>query len=132
MKTRQGLRALGTIGFLLLVGCGDPIVGDWEAEEESFGCGTDDFSVEDDLTGKGTLHVVNTEGACLACDFDLELENTGDGQYEGTVEMEECSCNGDDKFDVECDIADDGESLDCKITGSDCFPEEEMEFDKDN
>lgn len=135
MKTSMTRPAFVSLSAALVVaagGCADPIIGDWEAEEESFGCGTDDFSVEDDLSGKGTLHVVNTEGACLACDFDLELESKGDGQYEGTIEMDECSCNGDKKFDVECDLADSGESMDCKITGSDCFPEDDLEFDKDN
>jgi len=114
----------------MLVGCKDPVVGKWEGENAG-SCGRDDFEVEDDLTGSGTTNVPNTDGDCLSCDFDLELENDGDGdgEYSGELEFDTCECNGDKKFDVECEIDSDGQGMTCTVD-SPCLGEQDFEKDE--
>jgi len=119
---------LACLGLSMLVGCKDPVVGKWEGENAG-SCGRDDFEVEDDLTGSGTTNVPNTQGDCLSCDFDLELENDGDGEYSGELEFETCECNGDKKFDVECEIDSDGQGMTCTVD-SPCLGEQDFEKDE--
>jgi hypothetical protein len=103
--------ALGALMSAGLVGCEDPIVGDWEG---SNGCGDAEFTIEDnELTGDGSFQVPDTTGSCITCDFDVEFDDPEDGSYDGTVELSNCNCGGATKLDVECDIDDD--SLDCTL-----------------
>jgi hypothetical protein len=114
------------------VGCTDPAVGDWEA---STPCGDSEFTIDDEdgLAGDGTLRLADGVGNCIACDFDVELDDPDDGKYEGTVELKNdgspgsCTCGPSQltKLDVECDINDDGDALDCSL---ECVGDEE--FDK--
>ncbi len=121
---REWTLLLGVCG---LVGCADPIIGEWEARDN--GCGRNKFEVDDELKGDGSLYLLGAFGECLKCDFDLTVESKGGGDYNAEVEFDTCACNGDSSFDADCELNDAGDELTCSID-SVCFPEDE-EFDKE-
>jgi hypothetical protein len=121
------------LSLLLATGCSDPIIDYWVAKDnelEDYGCTRNTFNVTEDLTGDGQLTVLDEEGDCLICSFTLEVESRGDGAYEGTIEMEECTCDGEDELDIECDLSEDEETVDCAIVDSPCFSDDGMEFER--
>jgi hypothetical protein len=110
---------LSSIAALMMIGCQDPAVGDWEAEEQS-ACGTrSDFTVDDELGVDGTIIIEDSgQGGCLSCDFKGDAENVGDDRYEVDIDFENCDCVGDTSATAECDLRDD--TMSCKLDFDAC------------
>ncbi len=109
------------VSALFLTGCTDPIVGDWEADNE---CGDSELTAYDDGTGDG-FSWMYAGGGCTKCKFEFDWEAKGDGDYDAEMEFDECNCNGERKGDAECDMNDDEDEMDCELTVGSC------DFDKE-
>jgi hypothetical protein len=107
------LRRTALMLALGAVGCSEPLIGSWQGEERN-ACGQyDDFSVDDELTGSGSLWLPTSAGECTECSFELEMEAKGKGTYEGALDSANCACDGVTTADVRCTLKDD--ELDCAI-----------------
>jgi hypothetical protein len=109
---RTALLTLATsIGTLALIGCGDPLSGEWEHVDSS----DVDLEIEasdDGWEGEGHLWVCAGED-CWLCPIELEITEDGDRyEVEGRF-THECSDIG--SFDgVECELEGDDE-LECEL-----------------
>lgn len=113
---------------LVLAGCSDAIIGDWEAVDKN-DCGKrSSFEVDDDLKVSGTIWIEDAVNlVCLECDFEGEVENLGDDEYEADIKFDTCACNGDRKATAECTLDDD--KLDCELDFGACGTVDD-EFEK--
>ncbi len=97
------------IGLLVLAGCSDPLVGEWESEN-AIACATGServrFTVDDDLLGEG--------GYC-ACTFDFTADPRGGEVYRIDINFDGPCFVSDGKYD--CDLERDGERFDCGSLG---------------
>lgn len=106
---------------VLLVGCADPMVGSWEAKDRNQCNERDEFDVDDELKGSGSLWGVNTAGACTLCKFDVELDDDGGDSYSGELDFDTCECAGDRTANVDCQVNDDGDEVECDIDWGGCL-----------
>lgn len=100
------------LSAMALVGCDNDLVGDWESDGELTGCGNGgEFTIEDnDLKGDGKLTL--TDGvSCFSCDFDIEAEDKGDGDYTLDIEFTTCTINNSRTVSLDC--AYDNDAIDC-------------------
>ncbi len=93
----------------ILGGCVDPIVGEWESEQElvyqGVPIGRITLDIDDELEGDGSTSQV-------ACSFDVEVSDEGDDKYE--IEWDLSSC-GLQTQTHDCELDDD--TLECDLTG---------------
>jgi hypothetical protein len=121
------LNKLYSLSFVLasavaLTGCTDPIVGDWEADND---CGDSEMTANDDGTGDGEIWMVTGAG-CTLCKFEFDWEEAGDGKYDAELEFDECHCDGEKKGDADCTMNDAEDEMDCDLTIGICdFDEQE-------
>jgi len=108
----KGLRSLGLVGLLAVVGCADPVIGRWECDQDDV-CGDIEFEIKDDLTGDGD-GTFNDGVNTFNCNFDVDATNTGDSNYDMEVTFTG-SCSGADKVDDNCRLSDG--ILDCDDFG---------------
>jgi hypothetical protein len=99
---------------MLMLGCSDPIIGDWE-QQNSLCDGSGEFTVDDDLGAEGTLYLPDGTGSCLACTFDGDVTNEDHNEYSADITFHDCSCQGNDSADADCLMSDDDAYLDCTL-----------------
>lgn len=97
-------------------GCTDPIVGSWEATDPpDYTCSGRPFEatmdIDDNLEGEGKMHVVLDSDTCGEFDFELEITDKGDGDYEFEVTLDGLTVDGSSKIEVDCELDDD--ELEC-------------------
>lgn len=127
MQALKGI--LLSVGVVSLVGCADPLEGNWEAKDDS----DVDLEMEasdDGYRGDGHIYAcvdVDGESYCVLCPFEFEAEESGDREWEVSGEFTgECSDFGE--FDgIECELNDAGDELECKIPGGGS-----IEYEKDS
>jgi hypothetical protein len=111
--------------LLTAVGCVDPLIGNWRAEDRN-DCGEkDEIAVFDDLTGDGALWAF-TQNGCIRCKFDFDATSRGDGRYDVDLDFDECHCDGDQSATADCRLKNGNDTLDCEIdwrssTGAVCL-----------
>ncbi len=114
------------VSALALTGCTDPMVGDWESDND---CGDSELTADDDGTGDGYVYMATMSNPCTKCDFDFDWEEKGDGDYDIEIEFDACNCGDVTKGDVECNMNDDEDEMDCELTLGTC-PSDEAEWKK--
>jgi hypothetical protein len=114
-----GLRVLVVAGMFGLAGCGDPLSGEWEAKDD----GDVDLDIrasDDGWEGDGHIPVcyeAEGETYCFLCPIDFEVTESGDRSYDVEGEFTG-DCGELGKFeDVECELNDEGDELDCDLPG---------------
>jgi hypothetical protein len=134
MKKFLGLCAVA----LTLTACAaDPVVGDWEDEDNSSGY-QDELVVFDGGTGERTLEIRDSsEGVSVIIEikWDIEWEESGDGEYDAEIDCDDATVriNGelygsgcsevssllemDLDDETECQVNDAGDEMDCEMEG---------------
>jgi hypothetical protein len=110
-------------GACFLVGCGDPIVGEWELDSGSTAT-QEDWTIEGDETGEFEA-TYNISGTDVDVDGDIEWSNEGDGEYEVELKCKSISaglsCSQVSTSKLDCEINDAGDELECSIGTGDKF-----------
>ncbi len=109
------------VAAVLGTGCTDPIVGSWEGKDRNACNERDEFEIDDELKGEGSLWGLDQGGNCTRCDFEVTLEDEGNDTYEGELDFENCECAGDRTADVECKLNDTADEVDCEIAWGACL-----------
>lgn len=95
-----------------LVGCTDPIVGDWEGDGGGVSL-DNELSLYDDGTGEATIYYsFEGDSSVYHTEFEISWRAAASGDYE--LEME---CDGtcaDENFTMECEMNDAEDKMDCE------------------
>ena len=116
-------------GMLLWAGCSNPLEGDWRGDNP-YGCGRDEFTADGDMSGDGTVYLVNGSGYCIDCRFDFDAKERSGGRYAFDIQFAECNCDGNRRASAECDMNDSGDRLECMLEWGLCSPNDSERFDK--
>jgi hypothetical protein len=119
VKSNVSLAVLA-LSALAMIGCSDPIIGDWREVDSD--CGDlGKFTVDDDLNVDGTLYVDDGSG-CSPCTFDGTIEDKDDGKYLAEVTFDTCRCLLDNAASgkADCTMNDDEDRLSCDLTVGSC------------
>ncbi len=101
---------------VVLVGCGDPLIGEWEGRTSSFG--STDVEIEIEAKGEGS---VTAKEPGYRYKGDLEWEKTEKREYEIEEECSSITSGGldeactDEKNTWHCDLEDDKDKLECTL-----------------
>jgi hypothetical protein len=105
-----------------LVGCGDPVVGDWSGMIEAEGSEiTVDATFDGDGTGTMTMEV-SANGITVEIDFETEWEKTSKGEYEieatcvdidPEIPAAGLTCDEFDTGNLECTLSSNKDKMTC-------------------
>ena len=113
------MQALAVVPMCMLLGCSDPILGTWEQDKNTTGCGRIDFSLSagsSGSNGEGIAPIANGN-MCVNCQFSVVARNKGDSDWNLTLDFEVCAfdINGlvTKRLELECVLEDSDDVLSC-------------------
>ena len=102
-----------------LIGCGDPLEGDWQSDEKACGSHRHEFTIDsggDAVSGEGDFWFASNSGSCVKCSGSISgKEKSTAGSYDIEVNFsgdQGCSELPDGNFD--CKLKSDDTVLSCE------------------
>jgi hypothetical protein len=115
----QRVQLVLTLCAPLLGGCSDAILGTWEQDKNTTGCGKIDFTLgagSSGSVGEGVAPIAN-DTTCVNCQFSVVARNKGEADWDLTMDFDVCAFDINSlvtkRLELECVLAEDDEVLSC-------------------
>jgi hypothetical protein len=111
---------VGLVASSLLVGCGSPLVGDWESDKKLPNGDRNEMSILSDGTGDAKIFATPQSQPDNWVEFKFDLEWAEDAEeFDVDMNCKKGPCDSDD-FKMTCVVVDEGDGsvykLECKVT----------------